>query len=142
MQSILSPYPIASATQEDAVTYIRCLKYLAESDGLHHSEATFIQDFIAQRDWPSNTWELASAAPLNSLESLNLTELHKTIFGPYLLRDLYLVAYVHDGVSEAEDAAIAAISEKLGISGETCQRIRQATEAQITAHKLWGQCVA
>lgn len=142
MQSIISSYPIVTATQSDAVTYVRCLKYLADTDGLHHSEAKFILNFIAQRNWPSDTWELASAEPLTSLDDLNLSEVHKAVFGPYMIRDLYLVALVHEGISDEENSAIMNVAEKLGISSETCQRIRLATESQMTAHKVWGECVA
>ncbi len=142
MQSIFSTYPIESASKHDAVIYIKCLKFLAESDGLHHSEEKFLKDFIARRDWPSDVWTLACEAPISSIDGLNLTDAHRLIFGPYLIRDLYLIALVHDGISDSEQAAISSVANKLGIGQEACLKIRSATECQLDALKLWGQCVA
>jgi len=142
MIGILKMYPIESATQKDAISYVSLLFSLANVDGVDEKESAAIKLLVSENGWSTEVYEEAKLNAGITIESLNLSPETIKVFGPYLIRDLCAIAHVSNGFSNQEDELINSIREKVGISSEKYSMIKIAVKAQLEAIENWGNVLS
>jgi len=142
MTDFLTTYPVQEVTKQDTITYISLLISIAEIDGMDQDESDAIKKLIENNKWEKDVFDLALAKGNVSIETLNFTQDFIEVVGPYVIRDLLVIAYISNGFSNAENEHIQLISQKFGVSQESYTRIKQAINSQYEAISNWSHAIS
>jgi hypothetical protein len=142
MNDFLTTYPVQEVTKQDAITYVSLLISMAEIDGMDQDESDAIKLLIENNKWEKDVYDLALAKGNVSIESLNLSQDFIEVVGPYVIRDLLVIAYISNGFSNAENEHVQLISQKFGVSQENYIRIKQAINSQYEAISNWSHAIS
>jgi hypothetical protein len=115
---------------------------MAEIDGMDQDESDAIKLLIENNKWEKDVFDLALAKGNVSIESLNLSQDFIEVVGPYVIRDLLVIAYISNGFSNAENEHVQLISQKFGVSQENYIRIKQAINSQYEAISNWSHAIS
>lgn len=138
MKSIFEFYPTTEPSLEDATRYIQALFFIAGLDGVHSVEESLIKQLVETKGWPLEAYNAAKRSPITDIESLGLPNQVKIVFAPYLIRDLFALAYAHDSLSLQEQSEIRTIAENLGVDHSRVVAIQDAVRSQLSALQKWG----
>lgn len=138
MKSIFEFYPTTEPSLEDATRYIQVLFFIAGLDGVHSVEESLIKQLVEVKGWPIDAYHTAKSTPIRDIESLGLKDEVKIVFAPYLIRDLFALAYSHDSLSLQEQSEIQTIAANLNVEYSRVVLIQDAVRSQISALQKWG----
>ncbi|MBC8147484.1 MAG: hypothetical protein H8E98_05810 [Bacteroidetes bacterium] len=135
--NILFDYPFRYSEKmerKDRVSYLAALLKVSDVDGIVKEELDIISQVISFCHWDNDLLDEAYRIYKDmDYEQLMPSNEIRTLFAPFLLRDAIVVAYIHEGINEAEEANLINIGHQLGIEGENYERIKKAVSNFIEA---------
>jgi len=141
MKNLFNSFPVEDGERSDALNLIKILQYVANVDGIDHSEKVGIVGLIKLRSWDPKLYNEALDSPINSISELSYNSETIEVFSNYILRDCIVVAHIEGGYSEIESNLISKIAKELNVSDKTLSEIEIAVDHYVKSINIWSSLI-
>lgn len=141
MKNLFNNFPVEDGKRSDALNLIKILQYVANVDGIDHSEKVGIVGLIKLRGWDAKLYNEALDSPINNVSELPYNSETIEVFSNYILRDCIMVAHIEGGYSQIESNLISEIANELNVTKKTLSDIETAVDHHVKSITIWSSLI-
>ena len=141
MKNLFNNFPVENGDRSDALNLVKVLQYIANVDGIDHTEKVGILSLISSRGWDPKLYTEALDSPISSISMLPYNSETIGVFSNYIIRDCIIVAHIEGGYSKDESNLISTIANELNVSKQTLTDIETAVDHHVNSVKIWSSLI-